>query len=562
MAFKKIDLDAVASKEPLDAFVTKGVQANNEAAFVHRARVGGKVWTGERPVYGCVTCHTFLPLAVPVSGRTRTVSVDWLVQATTPGSTKVYIRPVEYNPDRRRTYQEAIDADNALPAEEVVATVAPEVVTTTLQVSLAAVQRGVAYIGLHIWSDWDTATSTKANYSAPHPLGLLSESDGMLLLDEAGPSSTPWAGYSASKRYAVQITTHSSVSPEEPQTPPLDVMWCYTTVAGNFRAICSPTVFYDDRNLQGDFAVDWREIARIEFYGATAYEVVSDPADLLGLEQGYGPRWTTMGSLHADQHRIWRTSGSPRCISAQERPALLDVDGNTMSRHGMMVPCNDRTARSCGAALLLRSDTEGSVDISTPSATTVARLGYRVSGLVAVGSIRRISSRSLTVGSDIKLKVTAHTVARDGATGDWIDNPQTDLGEAEFIAGIQQPNYNHTGRGNRLDFTDYIAISYGAVAGVDESYQPVYHNLRGMWPTSAMGTNLIPNEQERFVTPGGCGLSEFEFDFEDEFVDDEERLLRLTLTGDFYSAKDHDRLFAGCWAYLTCWTVRPIDKAV
>jgi hypothetical protein len=560
MAFKKIDLSAADEQQPLDGFLTKRVEANNLAAYTGRAVVGSKTWVEPRPRYGCVNPHTFLPLAVPLSGRTKTVQLDWLLLAG--GAADVYVAAVEFNPATRTCTPEGMGVDD--PWATLVATsLSPAKVALTVEVSDEAMARGIAFLGLHILSDWDSATSTKQNYNSPHTVNILSVSDGLLLLDEPGVTGTPpWDPYDPDARYALQIIPHSSSTDQTAITPVLDVLQAYGTAGTNLRATVSPTIFYDDRNLGGDFAIDWREIGWVELWGVTAYEVVAAPAANLVLEPGYSPRVPSLGQLHADQLQTWKTSGAPRCISAQEDVQHTDSDGNQVNRHGAVVSINDQTWRPLGAAFLGSTVLGGAVDVD---GSTLHRNRHRLVGLLAVGATKRISSQSFSAGEDMRVRVRVVTATWDAGTDTWTDNDETfsitDDACAFVDVGIQLPNYNHTGRGRELDYTDYIAWSYGSVLGAGTSYDPVHHNLRGTWPTRTMGLNLLPDEGQAFITTGGCGLGLFEMEFEDEHLDTEDRLARLEVRGDFYTLTARNRLKdAGVWAFVPCWTLVPVQE--
>ena len=563
MAFKKIDLDAVDELDPFDQFVTKRVEENNTAAWRYRARVGHKTWVSPRPKYGCANTHTFLPCAFPTSGRTQTVHISWLLKAGGDSDRNIYIRPCVYSPERRACYPSTVRPHTADPSEIIAPTASPVTVTTEYIIPAGAPR--TVFLGLHIVSDWDAdgVSATKTNYTAPRSAGLLDNSDGYFSLDGAEPDTTgPWSTYDPDKRYAFRVTTHSGGSDTDaPQIAAIfDVMLSSGTPTIDFGVLGSPTAFSVD-SPSGDFAIDWRELAWVEFYSFAAYEVVSAPPSNYALETGHPSNFNRVGGLYRRQLDVYRTGGAARCVSAQEDIYHQDNDAAQINRHGCMVGCNDRTWRPVGSAFLWQSGTEGRFELG---GNVSYRNRYRVEGLVAVGSIRRVSGAALSVGADMELRFRAVTAARDSGTGTWDDAveltlPNTDANNTTVVVPIQQPNYNGD-RDLPLAYTDYIALSKGAF--LVATYDPVFHNLRGTWPTVAITNPLLSPETptNRLLTPGGCGLTYFSFDIEDEYLDDELRLMRLELRGDFYTWTNKERLSVGAWAYIPCWTVRPLEE--
>lgn len=563
MAFKKIDLDAVGELQPLDQFVTKRVEENNAAAWQYRARVGHKTWVAPRPRYGCANTHTFLPCAFPTSGRTQTIYIDWLVKAGGDSDRNIYIRPCIYDPVTRSCSPSTLRPHTADPSEVVVPTSDPVTVTTEYVIPSGAPR--AVFLGLHIVSDWDVdgVSPSKTDYSAPHATGILQQSDGYFSLDSAGPDAAgPWSTYSDDKRYGLRVTTHSGGSDSDaPQISAIfDVMLGVGTPGINFGVLCSPTLGSSD-GLDSDFAIDWRELAWIEFYSFAAYEVVDAPAQDVRLEVGYTPNFARVGALHRRQLDVYRTSGAPRCVSAQEDIFHQDINSLQVNRHGCMVSCNDRDWRPIGAAFLWRSDLDGRFELG---GNVSYRNRFRVEGLVAVGSIRRVSGPALSTGADMELRFRAVTATRDGATGEWnaaveLNLPNNSGNNTTVVVPIQQPNYNGD-RDLPLSPSDYIATSTGSYVGGD--YDPVYHHLRGVWPTSAISNPLLSPDAplNTLLRPGGCGLTYFAFDIADEYLDDELRLMRLEVRGDFYTWTNKTRLWVGTWAYIPCWTVRPLEE--
>jgi hypothetical protein len=563
MAFKKIDLDAVDELDPFDQFVTKRVEENNTATWRYRARVGHKTWVSPRPKYGCANTHTFLPCAFPTSGRTQTIHISWLIKAGGNSDRNIYIRPCVYSPERRACYPSTVRPHTADPSEIIAPTASPVTVTTEYIIPAGAPR--TVFLGLHIVSDWDAdgVSATKTNYTAPHSANLLALSDGYFSLDAPFPDTTPpWTTYDPDKRYAFRVTTHSGgADSDAPQFAAVfDVLRADGTPGTNLGVLASPTAFSGDTPT-GDFAIDWRELAWVEFHSFAAYEVVEEPTAEVGLEVGWPTNFNKVGSLYRRQRDVYATGGAPRCVSSQEDIFHTDVDSLQVNRHGCMVSCNDRTWRPLGAAFLWQTGTEGRFELG---GNVSYRNRFRVEGLVAVGSIRRVSGAALSVGADMQLRFRAVTDTRDPATGEWNNGvaltlPNTDANNTTVVVPIQQPNYNGD-RDLPLAFSDYIATSVGSYQG--GNYDPVYHNLRGTWPTSAITNPLLSPDTpaNRLLTPGGCGLTYFSFDISDEYLDDELRLMRLEVRGDFYTWTNSERLWVGTWVYIPCWTVRPLEE--
>lgn len=560
MAFKKLDLDIVAEREPFDQFLTKRVEANIEATHVHRAHVGGKAWVSPRPKYGCVNCHTFFPLAVPLSGRAARIDVDFLVRGGGGDADHaVFIAPCVYNPSSRSTTPRRAVVDGSASVE-VTQTSTPYVVTLSYSIPRG---EGVVYLGVHIVSSFDYEGGTKTDYTSPHAGEILGTDDGVLRLDTAGPDTAgPWSTYSADSRYALYFGPHSGATgTSTPNLGVLDVLYGYGTPGSNFTVVASPTIFQSN-NPGGDYSVDWQEIAWVEFYSCEAYEIVTVLQPNLRLEAGYNTSYDHVSRLHRRSLNHFKNSGASRCVSAQEDKAHLDVDGNQVNRHGAQVPCNDRDWQDIGAAFLWRSDQDGRSEVE---GNLVYRNRFRVQGLVAVGAIRRVTSQSIYKGIDVEVSFRVITATRDAGSGTWdagtvLTLPDDVGSDTSVVVPIQQPNYN-TSRDPTLEFTDYIAFSKAGYLGeAFGDYDPLHHNLRGTWPTAAITNPLIGEEDGANIESGGCGLVPFSFEIEDEYLDDELRFARLQIKGDFYSFTNHDRLWVGLWAYIPCWTITPINE--
>lgn len=562
MAFVKTDLDAALGDEPFDQFLLGRAEGNARACREHRLHVGGKVWGSPRPKYGCVNTHTFLPVALPLSGLAQTVEVKWRLIVGGGGS--VFVRPALYDPVLGRCTPRGLSEEDRSEADvQELTDSSGAQITVTTSYSVGEGGPRVVFLGLHIQSDWGGVAENKTNFTGPHAADLLGYSDGVLALDEAysGGGTPPWQSYDPDTRYALQITQHSGATGGEgPHEKVFDLVRA-AEVAGDLYVVVSPTIYAGDVTLQDDFAIDWREIGWIELHSFAAYEVAQTPPHDLRLETGFPPASDPITALHSDLLRLHRQAVAVRCISSTEDTESLDVDGEQVNSHGAQVSCNDSTYRPIAGVLLGQ---QGGVDetYEVASSTTYTRTRFGVAGLIAVGACANADN-----GASILLSFRAKTGGRVGG-GPWTNDeeilPDSSNEFARVEVPIQQPNWN---RGNRngvsFDYTDYIALSRENAPGTPRDFRPVAHLLKGLWPTASFGLSVTapPPGLDR-LRPGGCGLTPFYFELDDSATETEARFLRLEVKGRTTSVQGQDLRRSAPWAYLVALTIFPLQEVI
>jgi hypothetical protein len=454
MTFSKIDLDAVAAEEPLDAFVLQGAAANDGAAYEERGRRASFAFSSEAP---------------PILGSSRLWVWPLAVWPLSPGCSEITVDLLGIVQDDSVEVGLAILESNRLSTTQTTQTLSTSGGARTLYtLTLDTTGRsGVIVVCLLVRSQ--KATSTKHNYNATQTLNA----GGFVDLNGGHPFTL-----NQDKRYSLLFTDHSSTpdSPGPAGYPDEFEVMEFDSGSQYVRVWPASTVAYYSFQ-SGKYAIEIYLIGSIVLYGAQIAETGwGARVDLSQqLQPAYPPAVPPLSALHA---RLYQQHLRTAVHAAGPVPNTnaLDADSRVICRWGQVVDASTNSWVEAGQAWLGDyGDDEVAVD--APSSATYTRGHLWVCGLVAVASSDGLGYSGDTLTLDVRAVLrswsgTAWTASQD-------EQPDTD--GADVVCPIQTPS-NYTTRFT-LTAGDLVSASWPVSGAATSAPALTYHALRGGWPS-------------------------------------------------------------------------------
>lgn len=475
MAFKKIDLDAVAYEEPLDAFVLEGVVANDSAAYEERGRRAS---------------FTFPTDAPPILGSSRLWVWPLAVWPLSPGCSQITVDLLGIVQDDSVEVGLAILEANRLSTTQTTQTLATSggartLYTLTLDTTGRA---GVIVVCLLVRSN--RGTSTKHNYNATQTLNP----GGFVDLNGGHPFTLD-----PDKRYSLLFTDHSA-TPESPGPggfpDEFEVMEFDSTSQYVRVWPASLTAYYSFQS--GKYAIEILTLGSIVLYGGQIRETgFSARTDLsVRLEPTLPPAAPILSALHSRLYQQHLRTSVHAAGPGQDRDSL-DADGRVICRWGQVVDASTSAWQVAGSAWLGDyGDDEVAVD--TPTSATYTRGHLWVCGLLAVASSDGLGYS----GDTLTLDVRAVLRSWSGTVWDADEDEQPDAAGVDVVCPIQTPS-NFTTRFS-LAAGDLVSASWPVSGAATSAPALTYHALRGGWPSLVFDPpdgRVGPVSRETVVVP-------------------------------------------------------------
>jgi hypothetical protein len=479
MAFRKIDLDAVAGDEPLDAYALHGAAANDDAARENRGRRAS---------------HTFALAHRPTLGAYRTFARPLCMWPLAPGTAQVTVRLrcavqdasvllglAVYDPTTRTLTQTDLDTTAT---------------TSTTNVTLTADVSGLAgTVGLFLlFRSVKSATVTKHTYNNTTVLFQA----GRLDFDGGHPFAL-----NPAKRYVVEFEDDTTPRPDAQYPPPLELIEWDDTTDKNARGW--PFVdggWFDFQGTSADFEVSVTLLGSLILHGYSVADSGWDarPSAQALLQPAFPPAVPPASALHARlraQH-VQRTA--VHALAPTPDTQDLDGDGRVVDPFGRVVSLYSLTSswRQVSAAYVGGYE-DDQTTVDRPSAATYTRSTLIVAGLLAVDGGGQVSGRTVQVSARVK--------AYSWDAGTWDGDAETlpDADGLPIVAPVM-------GRVFEPQIAGYYAgglinVPFGPSSAVGGE---TWHTLRGCWPLLAfrepsgfvddlpqqLGGGLVPFELE------------------------------------------------------------------
>jgi len=493
MAFKKIDLAAVAGDQPLDAFALHGAIANDDAAYTSRPRRASHTYAlAHRPTLGAARGWV-RPLALwPLSpGCTSlTVRVRFAVQ---DASVTVWL--AAYDLATYRLIENATTTTLATSDTHA---------TLTLDTSRLSGLVGV----MLCFRSARSATTTKKTYSGATVLSARGRVDFL-----------PLHGISLNlaKRYVVEIVDDVTQRAEAVDYPPQMELIEWDD-SNDQKGRVWPYYFGSHYNFQGageDFGIDVTLLGSMILHGySVAESAYAARADLTDpLQPAYQPAAPTLSALHArlyQQHLRTAVHSLAPSVDVGD----TDADGRVVDLLGVVADAGSTSWQVLSGAYLGGYD-DDQTDVDRPAVVTYTRATLVLAGLVCVDGGGTTLGRVV----DLALRVKIYSWNAGTWDGDPVTAPSSDgepLG-APVLGLTADPRLaDNTGGG--------LIESFGPSSGGGGRS---WHTLRGCWPLSSF------REPDGFVEdmpPLGHGLVPFVLEVEDT-ITGADRALVLEVKG-------------------------------
>jgi len=493
MAFKKIDLAAVAGDQPLDAFALHGAIANDDAAYTGRPRRASHTYAAAyRPTLGAARGWV-RPLALwPLSpGCTQlTVRLRFTVQ---DASVTVWLAAYDL-----ATYRLIENATKTT------LTTSDTNATLTLDTSRLSGHVGV----MLCFASTRSATTTKITYTSAT---VLSAWGRVNFHPGHGLSLSP------SKRYVVEVVddaTQRAVAVDYP--PQMELLEWDDATDEDGRVW--PFFFGSHYNFQGageDFGIDVTLLGSLILGGYSIAEsayaaraALTDP-----LQPAYQPAAPTLSALHArlyQQHLRTAIHALAPAVDVGD----TDADGRIVNVLGAVVNAGSSSWRVLSSAYLGDYD-DDETDVDRPTSATYTRSTLVLAGLLCVDG----GGSSLGRVVDLALRVNLYSWDAGTWDGDPVTAPSSD-GQpvtAPVLGVSADPRLADNTAGGLVE-------SFGPSSGGGGDS---WHTLRGCWPLSSFRE---PDGFVEDVPPLGHGLVPFLLEVEDT-ITGADRALVLEVKG-------------------------------
>ena len=478
MAFKKIDLAAVAGDEPLDAFALHGAIANDDAAYTGRGRRASHTYAlAHRPTLGAINA-VVRPLALwPLSPGCTQITAR-LRCAVQDASVEVWLAAYDL-----ATYRLIPNATTTT------LTTSDTNATLTLDVTRLS---GLVGVMLCLRST-RSATTTKITYTSATVLQARGEVD-----FHPGHGLT----LSPAKRYAVEIVDDVTQRAELSDYPPaLDLIEWDDSTDEDGRVW--PFYYGSHFNFQGageNFAVDVTLLGSLILHGySVAESAYASRASLTDpLQPAYSPAAPTLSALHArlyGQHLRTAVHALAPAVDVGD----TDADSRVINPLGVIANAGSATWQVLSSAYLGNYD-DDQTEVDRPSSVTYTRSTLVLAGLLCVDGGGSSAGRT----AKIFLRAKLYSWSAGAWSADAVTAPSSDgqLVHAPVLALTADPR-----------LAAYTAG--GLIAGVSPSSGgsgDSWHTYRGLWPLS---TFQLPDGFVNDLPPLGHGLVPFILEVED-----------------------------------------------
>jgi hypothetical protein len=492
MAFRKIDLDAVAGDEPLDAFALHGSIANDDAAYTSRGRRAS---------------HTYAAAHRPTLGAVRSWVRPLTVWPLSPGCTQLTVR-------LRCAVQDASVTVWLAAFDLATYRLIPSATTTTLTTSdtnatLTLSTSGLAgLVGVMLcFRSARSATTTKITYASAN-----------VLLQRGKVTFHPGHGLSLnpSKRYAVEVVDDVTQRAELVDYPPAMELLEWDDATDEDGRVW-PFYYGSHYNFQGageDFGIDVTLLGSMVLHGySVAESAYSTRAALTApLQPTLDPAVAAVAALHARLYQQHLRTPI-HALAPSSDVGDLDGDGRAVNVLGCVLDLS--ASWQVASTAYLGGYDDDQVEVDRPTAQTYTRSTLILAGLVCV------DGGGDTAGRTVELHLRAKLYSWDAGTwdGDAVTGPSSDgVPVLAPVLGLS---------------ADPRLMAYTA-GGLVEAFGPSsggggdsWHTLRGCWPMSSF------REPDGFVDdlpPLGHGLVPFVVEVEDT-VTGADRALVLEVQG-------------------------------
>lgn len=493
MAFKKIDLAAVAGDQPLDAFALHGSIANDDAAYTGRGRRASHTYAlAHRPTLGAINA-VVRPLALwPLSPGCTQITAR-LRCAVQDASVEVWLAAYDL-----ATYRLIPNATTTT------LTTSDTNATLTLDVTRLS---GLVGVMLCLRST-RSATTTKITYASATVLHARGD-----VYFHPGHGLT----LSPSKRYAVEIVDDATQRAELSDYPPaLDLIEWDDATDEDGRVW--PFYYGSHFNFQGageDFAVDVTLIGSLILHGySLAESAYASRASLTDpLQPAYTPAAPTISALHARLYQQ-HLRAAVHALAPSVDVGDTDADGRVVNVLGTVLSVGTSSWQVLSTAYLGGYD-DDETDVDRPSAATYTRSTLLLAGLLCVDGGGGTAGRVV----ELHLRAKLYSWSAGAWGGSAVTAPSSDG------LAVQAPVLALTPDSRLAAYT-----AGGLVAGVSPSSGgsgDSWHTLRGCWPLSSF------QEPDGFVNdlpPLGHGLVPFVLEVEDT-ITGADRALVLEVQG-------------------------------